>query len=134
MWFDDLLIAWSILKGQKLRSTLTMGSIAIGAFSIVIMSSLAESGLASLNAGLEAIGGARMLALWDRYDLDGSPHRVSYSDRLSRYDITLLRSRSYIKGLTHVAQLSSKDLISDTGRTLQVDLVATDADFFGFFQ
>lgn len=133
MWLDCFRIVWALLLEHKLRSLLTVGSITIGAFSIVLMSSLAESGLASLAAGLEAIGGARLLALWDKRDEDRPAHQTSYFRGLTQYDIRLLRTLPHIEGMTHIADMSRRELVSDTGEKLSVDVVAADADFFRFF-
>ena len=48
---------------HKLRSFLTVLSIAIGAASIVAMTSLAQSGLATLTRGIEDVGGTRFIAI-----------------------------------------------------------------------
>jgi putative ABC transport system permease protein len=61
MWIEYLKIAQKVLRTHKFRSFLTVLSITIGAFSIVVMSSLAESGLRSLAKGIEELGGARMM-------------------------------------------------------------------------
>ena len=44
MWFEYLKIAQKVLRAHKFRSALTVLSITVGAFSIVLMTSLAESG------------------------------------------------------------------------------------------
>ena len=61
MWFEYLIIARKVLYGHKFRSLLTVLSITIGAFSIVLMSSLAQSGLTTLFRGIEELGGGRLL-------------------------------------------------------------------------
>jgi len=55
MWLEYINIARKVLVAHKFRSLLTVLSITIGAFSIVVMSSLAESGLSSLARGLAAV-------------------------------------------------------------------------------
>lgn len=134
MWLENLGIAWSGLLRHKLRSLLTLGSIAIGSFSIVFMSSLAESGLASLNAGLEAIGGARLLALWDKRGDERPQQRSSYFRGLTKHDIRLLRGLPHVTEMTHIADLSRRELEDGTGETRRVDVVAADANFFQFFR
>jgi len=133
MWIEYLRIAWGILLGQKFRSLLTVGSITIGAFSIVIMSSLAEGGLATLTAGIEEIGGARLLALWSRKPEERGQSETSYSGGLTRQDLNVVRSLPHLQAMTFVVDQSRKDLQSDTGQKLLVDVVGSDADFFGFF-
>ena len=64
----ELTLAWAyvrialrVLRAHKLRSLLTVVSITIGAFSIVLMTSLADGGLQTLIADVEEMGGARLL-------------------------------------------------------------------------
>ena len=55
MLWEHLGIARKALRAHPFRSLLTVLSITIGAFSIVLMSSLAESGLTTLARGIEEI-------------------------------------------------------------------------------
>ncbi|MBP6742016.1 MAG: ABC transporter permease, partial [Deltaproteobacteria bacterium] len=64
MWLEYLRIAWSVLRGNLFRSVLTVASIVIGAFSIVLMTSLAESGLGTLSRSFEELGGSRLISIW----------------------------------------------------------------------
>src|SRR6476646_5196940 len=63
MFFEYLNIARKVLIAHKFRSSLTVLSITIGAFSIVLMSSLANSGLTTLFRGIEELGGARLILI-----------------------------------------------------------------------
>jgi putative ABC transport system permease protein len=58
---ESLRIAVRVLRARKMRSALTVSSIAVGACAIVVMSSLARSGQATLARGLEELGGARLI-------------------------------------------------------------------------
>ncbi len=60
-WAVYLPIAAKALSAHKLRSLLTVLSITLGAFAIVLMTSLAESGLLTLSRGIEELGGARLI-------------------------------------------------------------------------
>ena len=57
MWLTYLQIALRVLRANLFRSTLTVASIVIGAFSIVLMTSLAESGFGTLSRSFEELGG-----------------------------------------------------------------------------
>jgi len=57
MWLEYLIIARKVLFAHKFRSLLTVLSITIGAFSIVLMSSLAQSGSTTLFRSIEELGG-----------------------------------------------------------------------------
>ncbi len=133
MWLEYLRIAWAILYGQKFRSLLTVGSITIGVFSIVFMSSLAEAGFATLNAGIEEVGGARILALWSRQP-DEPARQASYWSGISRQDLQTITTLPHLQGMTLVADESRQDLFSDTGQKLLADVVGTDPEFFSFFK
>src|SRR5947209_8006378 len=63
MFYEYLRIAVRVLRAHKFRSSLTVLSITIGALSIVLMSSLAESGSTTLFQGLEEIGGGRLVCV-----------------------------------------------------------------------
>ena len=60
---DDVRVAAKSLCAHRFRSALSLLSIAIGAFAIVLMSSLAQSGFQTLRRGIEELGGARLLML-----------------------------------------------------------------------
>ena len=55
MWREYVRIALRALRAHKFRSSLTVSSITLGAFSIVLMSSLADSGLTTLISEIEQL-------------------------------------------------------------------------------
>jgi putative ABC transport system permease protein len=61
MLVENLRLSLRQLWAHKLRSFLTVLSITIGAAAIVAMTSLAQSGLATLTRGIEEIGGTRFI-------------------------------------------------------------------------
>src|SRR5688500_17704553 len=63
LWLAYLKIAAKVLRAHKLRSLLTVISITIGAFSIVLMTSLADGGLQTIAKDIEDLGGARLLLI-----------------------------------------------------------------------
>ena len=83
MWIEYLRIALGVLRAHKFRSLLTVASITIGAFSIVLMTSLADSGLSTLAAGIEEIGGARLISVWRK------PPEAMEARQLSRTEIVI---------------------------------------------
>jgi putative ABC transport system permease protein len=60
---ETALLALRTLRGNAFRTLLTMLSVTIGAFSIVVMLSLAQSGQNTLSQAIEEVGGMRMV-LW----------------------------------------------------------------------
>src|SRR6266542_5240534 len=133
MWFEYLIIARKVLYGHKFRSLLTVLSITIGAFSIVLMSSLAQSGLTTLFRGIEELGGGRLLFIAPKPAERGEAKQASYTRGLTVEDRDLVFSR-----LPHVVEhsmftaLGRKEMVSDTGRMKRTDLVSGDGDFFSF--
>lgn len=61
MLIENLRLSLRQLWAHKLRSFLTVLSITMGAAAIVAMTSLAQSGLATLTRGIEEIGGTRFI-------------------------------------------------------------------------
>ncbi len=123
------------LRAHVFRSFLTVLSITIGTFAIVLMSSLAESGLATIRFGIEDLGGARLLLVAPRPPERAESKQGSYERGLSRRDREHLAT-----ALPHVAvqstftSLGTRDITSDTEETARTDLVAGDARFFEAFR
>ena len=90
MWIEYLRIAQKVLRTHKFRSILTVLSITIGAFSIVLMSSLAQSGLTTLMRNIEEIGGARLLFISPKKPLRMERKAESYSSGITLADRDLL--------------------------------------------
>jgi putative ABC transport system permease protein len=130
-----LRIAQKVLRTHKFRSTLTVLSITIGAFSIVLMSSLAQSGLTTLVKNIEEIGGARLLFISPKKPLRMERKAESYSAGITLADRDLLYAE-----LPHVAthstytQRERKDILGDSGETGRADLVAGDAAVLDVFK
>jgi putative ABC transport system permease protein len=132
MWLEYLRIALKVLRSHKSRSALTVLSITIGAFSIVLMTSLADSGLKTLWAGVEEIGGARLMAVWRKPPDAMESKQMSYSRGLTREDADALRDLPHLRLLTENVTLR-KTVHSDAGRQVNTDVVGADAAFLPFF-
>jgi putative ABC transport system permease protein len=133
VWFEYINIARKVLVAHKFRSLLTVLSITIGAFSIVVMSSLAQSGLTTLFRGVEELGGSRLIFIGPKQAEREEAKQASYSRGLTVEDRDIVFSR-----LPHVVEhsmftgLGRKEMISDSGRLKRTDIVAADGDFFSF--
>lgn len=131
MWIEHVRIALRALSGHPLRSLLTVTSITVGALAIVLASSLAQSGLASLMRSVEELGGARLLLVAPKAAERGEKKR---SSRRRGFDVADHHALS--DGLPHLAAsalfagLGKQDALSDAGKTARTDLVAADAGFF----
>jgi putative ABC transport system permease protein len=126
-----LAMAARALRAHVFRSFLTVLSITIGTFAIVLMSSLADSGLATIRFGIEDLGGARLLMFFPKDPERAEQKQASYARGFTRED------RAHIAAaLPHVtvqavfAGLGSQDITSDTEETARTDLVAGDSRFF----
>ncbi len=119
------------LRAHVFRSFLTVLSITIGTFAIVLMSSLADSGLATIRFGIEDLGGARLLAFFPKEPERAERKQASYQRGFSREDRAHLAA-----ALPHVAvqaiytSLGTQDVTADTEEAVRSDLVAGDARFF----
>jgi putative ABC transport system permease protein len=135
MWLEYLRIAQKVLRTHKFRSILTVLSITIGAFSIVLMSSLAQSGLTTLVKNIEEIGGARLIFVSPKKPQRMERKAASYTSGITLADRDLL-----YQALPHVvthatyAQRNRRDLIGDTGETARADVLAGDAAVLDIFK
>jgi putative ABC transport system permease protein len=134
VWLEYLRIALSVLRAHASRSLLTVTSITIGAFSIVLMTSLADSGLKTLFAGVETIGGARLIALWRKNPEAMESKQVSYGRGITRHDTAALRGIPHLVEITQMVSLRSKPLQADTGNQVSGDVLGVDGATLGFFQ
>jgi len=135
MWLEHLRIAGKALRAHPFRSSLTVLSVALGAFAIVAMSSLAESGLTTLTRGIEDLGGGRLVDVWAKRPERAEAKRASWTRGLTPADVDLL-----LGALPHVversvfAQLERKDVAADSGEATRSDLVAADGGFLALFR
>jgi putative ABC transport system permease protein len=131
----DLRIAARALWAHKFRSALTVLSITIGAFAIVLMSSLAQSGLITLQRGIEDLGGARLLLVVPKDPERAEVRARSYELGLTRAD----RDRAF-DGLPHVvgrslyANMDAMEVLADSGESTSSDLVAGDSQFLDVYR
>jgi putative ABC transport system permease protein len=135
MWLEYLRIAQKVLRTHKFRSILTVLSITIGAFSIVLMSSLAQSGLTTLVKNIEEIGGARLIFVSPK-----KPQRMERKAESYTSGITLADRDLLYQALPHVVthstftQRNRRDIIGDTGETGRADVLAGDAAVLDIFK
>jgi len=131
---DDVRVAAKSLWAHRFRSALSLLSIAIGAFAIVLMSSLAQSGFQTLRRGIEELGGARLLFLVPKQPERARSKAAAYDTRLTRLDHEVV-----LADVPHVAEhcryttLRDRNVLADSGLSVRADLVAADSRFFDFF-
>jgi putative ABC transport system permease protein len=136
MGFEVLKVAFGALVGHRFRTVLTMLSIIIGAFAIVLMVSLARSGLATLDHGIQELGGARIVMIGSQ-----PPQRALGKSTLFDLGFSLHDYENITKGIPHLVERTMfyvgrdyLDMTSDTGRHGRTDLVGADHRFFETFR
>lgn len=128
-----LAMAARALWAHRFRSLLTVTSITLGAFAIVLMSSLAESGLATLWKTVEDLGGGRMLLFVPKTPEREENRAASYERGLTRLDREHIeRAVPHTERITEFATLGEVDAWGESGSAEVTDLVAADADFLEF--
>ncbi|MDF2696481.1 MAG: Macrolide-specific ABC-type efflux carrier [Labilithrix sp.] len=128
-------MALGSLAQSRGRSVLTVLSITIGAFAIVVMSSLAESGLATLNRGIEELGGARLLLVVPKAPERGEVKQVAYARGLTLTDRErLLEGIPHVTGLSLFSRLGKQEVMAESGMRASTDVLAVDARFFDAFR
>ena len=131
MWLEYIRIGLSVLRAHKFRSLLTVLSITIGAFSIVLMSSLAESGLATLSKGIEDLGGARLIDVVGKRPERAELKRESYTDGLTLADRDrLFELLPHVESRSLFGIVGRKDIIADSGTLGRADVIGADSGFF----
>ncbi|WP_437999742.1 ABC transporter permease [Sorangium sp. So ce185] len=134
-WAVYLAIAAKALSAHKLRSMLTVLSITLGAFAIVLMTSLAEGGLLTLSRGIEQLGGARLILIAPKEPVRAERKKAMYVTGFTRKDRDhLARGIPHVAEHTLYAMLGSRDVTSDEGDEDRTDLVAADSGFLDAFR
>ncbi len=135
MWLEYLRIARKVLWAHRFRSLLTVLSVTFGAFSIVLMSSLAESGLATLSKGIEDLGGARLVDVGVKNPERAEGKTASYSRGITVADRDLLFSAvPHVVEKSMFSELWRRDVAGDSGVLTRTDVVAADAGFLDLFR
>ncbi len=134
MWLEYLRMAKRALLAHRFRSSLTVTSITIGAFAIVLMTSLAQSGLSSLMGSMEELGGARVIMIGSHRPERAERKRESYTQGITAEDREYLLSKlPHIVQSTLFSALDRKDVVGDSGVVARTDFVAASADYLEAF-
>jgi putative ABC transport system permease protein len=134
MFFEFLRIGLGVLRAHKFRSALTVLSITIGAFSVVVMSSLARSGISTIARGIEDVGGARMVIFFPKAPERAERKRASYFRGLTMEDAEALRGR--VPGARYFemhGEMGQRDVRHGGSDPKGADLVAGNQDFVDTF-
>jgi putative ABC transport system permease protein len=134
MWLEILRVGLDALRAHKFRAALTVLSITIGALSIVVMASLARSGVATISRGIEEVGGARMVVFFSKPPEKAERKLSSYSRGLLLADLEALRERVPHGRFFDMHQVrGEREVRAGGAATKNADLVAGTQDFLGAF-
>lgn len=129
-----LRMAASALAQNRARSLLTVLSITIGAFAIVVMSSLAESGLKTLVKGIEDLGGARIILAWSKKPERGQNKEFAYTKGIRPVDKErVVRDLPHVESSTLYFDMDWQQIVTDHGLKTRASVTAGDAEFFRAF-
>ena len=134
LFYEFLRVGWTVLSMHKFRSALTLLSIAIGTFSIVLMSSLATSGTTTMTRGLEDVGGARMVIVFPKEPEQAEKKRASYSRGLTLDDTNALRGRiPNLRALSMMTEMGDQEVRHAGAVGLRADYVGGTEGFLASF-
>ena len=117
-------LALRTLRGNAFRTVLTMASVTIGAFSIVVMLSLAESGQKTLSQAIERVGGARMV-LWIPGEdaVHSARDRAVYDRGFTDVDLAALRTVPYLASVGSESTYGTEPVWATADLREQADIV-----------
>jgi putative ABC transport system permease protein len=117
-------LALRTLRANPFRTLLTMLSVTIGAFSIVAMLSLAESGHKTLSRQIEEIGGMRLVIWFPNEDRESSARERAVYDRgFTDRDIEAVRETPYVASVAAQASYGREPLWATPDRPGNGDIV-----------
>ncbi|MBM3275850.1 MAG: ABC transporter permease [Candidatus Sericytochromatia bacterium] len=132
-------LALKTLRTYRLRSTLTVVAITIAVTAIILLVSLAQSGLATLARGIEEVGGTRFIMLWEDSAKKAARKLGNYQRGLRYDDAMALKER-----IPSIERISGMVVLSrgwDSGFTVRrpgkpprpSDMLAADEQFLPSF-
>jgi putative ABC transport system permease protein len=98
------------------------------------MISLADSGIQTLFAGFEALGGSRMIMVWRKSPDAMESKQASYSRGLTKQDVVALKDIPHLQDLTEFVSMRNQGVQNDRGTQASADVVAIDGSFLQLFR
>jgi putative ABC transport system permease protein len=131
MIFETLREAWRTLRTNPFRTLLTMLSVTIGTFSIVVMLSLAQSGHRTLSSTIESIGGSRLL-LWipSEKRVATGRDKAIYDRGFTDVDLDQLRSVPHLRTVTVMAGYGRESVWSTPDEPASADISGMELGLF----
>jgi len=125
-------LALRTLRGNLFRTALTVLSVTIGTFSIVVMTSLAQSGHRTLSASIEQIGGMRLM-LWVPNDDEAATgrDRAIYDEGFTSTDLDALIRIPHLLAVSSEATYGRESVWATADRSIEADIVGVLDGLFG---
>ncbi len=132
---EFLRLAFRTLRTYRLRSSLTVLAITIAVSAIILLVSLAQSGLATLAKGIEEVGGTRFIMLWQDSPKKAARKQGNYLNGLRYSDAQALRARiPHIDRITGIFNGEQSTPVRLPGKPeTKTDLVGADPLFLPSF-
>lgn len=130
---EYLRLAFKTLRTNRLRSFLTVLSIMIGVTSVILLTSLAQSGLATLVRGVEEVGGTRFIMLWPDQPKKALGKEAHYLKGLTYQDAEVLKGIPDVERATALRQMGRKSVRRPGQPERETDLLGTDPDYLKAF-
>lgn len=135
MFLEYVKLSLRQIWAHKLRSFLTVLSITIGAGSIVAMTSLAQSGLATLTRGIEEIGGTRFITVFADEPKHARDKRGNYARRLTMGDRDALSAAlPNLESIVASINFYNSPVAAGDRPPVVTSVLATEPNYFGAYK
>jgi putative ABC transport system permease protein len=121
--YETVRLALRTLRANPFRTLLTMLSVTIGTFSIVVMLSLAQSGHKTLSSTIEQLGGMRLVLWIPSEDSFSSRDRAVYDDGFTDRDLASLRAVPHLASAEVQATYGTEPVYASSDHTVTSDIV-----------
>ncbi|MCB9683659.1 MAG: ABC transporter permease [Alphaproteobacteria bacterium] len=131
MIWETARLALRTLRANPFRTLLTMLSVTIGTFSIVVMLSLAQSGHKTLSSAVESIGGARLVIWIPSEGKEATTRQKAVYDKgFTDADVARLREVPHLARLAPQASYGRENLWVTSDAPTQADVVGVELGLF----
>ncbi|HEY9897795.1 MAG TPA: ABC transporter permease [Pantanalinema sp.] len=132
---EYLRLAVRTLGANRMRATLTVLSITIGVAAVILLTSLAQSGLATLVRGIEDMGGTRFIMVMSESPKKAAKKQGNYLKGLTYADARVLEGRlPFVEHLTPLDTQSESSVRRPGMTEKRTDLVGTSEAFLGAYR
>lgn len=132
MLIETIKISFNSLLGHKFRTFLTIMSVMIGVFSIIVMMSLAKSASSTLGRSVEEIGGSRFV-WWIPKTPDEKRELSRYYKGITRDDINVIHKVPHIRYVSSMAVNSNQISYVTADKPITIDAIGILDDYFKGF-